>query len=64
MSENEEPFKLFNSLKPERLKGEKKSEYKVRRLINKKNERTNSLFHNSSILGTYKKQKDGEEKIK
>jgi len=38
--------------------------YKEIRLINKKNERTNSLFHNSSVLGTYKKQKDGKEKIK
>ena len=52
----DEPFKLFNSLKPARLEGEKYSEYKVRRLLNNKNDKR-VLFHNSGQLGTYIKNK-------
>ena len=52
----EEPFKLFNTLKPARLEGETYNEYKIRRMLNNSNEKK-TLFHDSKKLGTYIKNK-------
>ncbi len=52
----DEPFKLFNSIKPARLEGETYGEYKVRRLLNNSNNKS-TLFHDSKKLGTYIKNK-------
>lgn len=48
----DEPFKLFNTLKPGRLPGEKYNEYKIRRMLEKQNKEV-KVFHNSKKLGTY-----------
>lgn len=48
----DKPMKLFNTLKPERLDGETFMEYKIRRILEKANNKQ-ELFHNSKKLGTY-----------
>ena len=53
----DEPFKLFNTLKPQRLEGETHNEYKIRRLLQNKNKSKGTVFHNSKKLGTYIKEK-------
>ena len=52
----DEPFKLFNTIKPARLEGENYNEYKIRRMLNNSNEKK-TLFHDSKKLGTYIKNK-------
>ena len=52
-----EPVRLFNSLKPQRLDGETQVEYKIRRKFLNQKDNTKQLFHNSSKEGTYIKNK-------
>ncbi len=51
-----EPLKLFNTLKPQRLDGETRTEYRIRKKLEGSNNKK-ILFHNSSKLGTYIKNK-------
>ena len=49
-----DPVKLFNSIKPERLEGEDRSDYKIRRKLLKMREKNKEvLIYNSKEHGTY-----------
>jgi hypothetical protein len=57
----DKPIKLFTSRKPNRLEGETKSEYKIRRKLIKAQERQKVVFWDSAIQGPYVKPKNEEE---
>lgn len=54
----DEPIKLFNSIKPNRLEGETYTEYRIRRKLIEMDEKQKVVFYNSSNRIPYVKNKN------